>query len=113
MNESGQLESAIKAPPSPRQSIYRRTHAIQWLVGDRMHNETRSPRQVSTEIRLVLTDWNGPINYDGYTSCEANNRLLEFYGRPRLTHDEWRLASKTSAASFLEGQGIAIENHKE
>lgn len=39
---------------------------------------------------LLLFDWSGTISDDRQLVYETNQRLLEAYGQPRLSLDEWR-----------------------
>ncbi len=54
---------------------------------------------------MLLFDWSGTISNDRSLIYETNQRLLEAYGQPRLTLDEWRDGREGwNASNFLAKQ---------
>lgn len=58
------------------------------------------------ETDLALVDWSGTFSNDARLVYEANQQLLEGYGYPRLSFDEWRDGREGwNASIYLEKQG--------
>ncbi len=57
-------------------------------------------------IELVAIDWSGVISDDRRPVYEANMRILESRGIPRLKFDEWLPITQPGPAEFLAANGV-------
>lgn len=55
---------------------------------------------------LFIFDWSGVMSDDRVPVYEANVRLLAFYGKPRISFEEWQLNSASSAVQLAQSYGI-------
>ena len=58
------------------------------------------------KIDLVTFDWSGVISDDRLPVYRANTALLERYGKPTMSFEEWLPLTRLSAAEFLNQQGV-------
>ena len=64
------------------------------------------------ELPFFIFDWSGVISDDREPVYESNMRLLEAQGFERISMDEWRKISGSSAAGFLRNYGLEVDNEK-
>ncbi len=57
-------------------------------------------------LKTLGLDWSGVVSDDRHPVYEANMRLLERYGIPRIEFDDWLSLSKGSASEFLIYMGV-------
>lgn len=55
---------------------------------------------------LLITDWSGVMSDDRQPVYQANVQMLEMYGLPAITFQEWLDLSHSSAYAFLASQGV-------
>ncbi|MEX0621435.1 MAG: HAD family hydrolase [Candidatus Woykebacteria bacterium] len=58
-------------------------------------------------ISHAFFDWSGVLSNDPIVICEANNRMFEEQGLPRLTLEQWRPRTRLTAAEIMRDHGIA------
>lgn len=58
---------------------------------------------------VLIFDWSGVISDDRRPVYEANMCLLEHYGKPRMTFEEWLPRTTLSAREFLANHGVLGE----
>jgi phosphoglycolate phosphatase len=61
---------------------------------------------------LVIFDWSGVISDDRKPVYEANMRILEGYGMPKMSFDEWLAQTTMTVAGFLRNLGIKDDSEK-
>ena len=57
-------------------------------------------------INLFIFDWSGVISDDRWPVYEANMRVFEDYGKPRLSFWEWLPRTTMTALEIFENHGI-------
>lgn len=57
-------------------------------------------------INIIIFDWSGVISDDRLPVYESNMRLLEKYGKSRVSLSQWLPRTKFSVVEFLESFGI-------
>jgi phosphoglycolate phosphatase-like HAD superfamily hydrolase len=60
----------------------------------------------SMGIKIIVTDYSGVLQDDRLPFNKANNRLLNHYGKPAMSMEEWLPKTQISAAKFAQSQGI-------
>lgn len=60
----------------------------------------------SEKTRLVLFDWSGTLSDDRQPVYIANNQLLQHYGKPEITFENWISARCGSAVEFARKNGV-------
>lgn len=60
-------------------------------------------------IPILIFDWSGVISDDRRPVYESNMRLLEHYGKPKMTFREWLPRTTLSAREFLANEGVVAE----
>ena len=63
-------------------------------------------------LPILILDWSGVISDDRRPVYESNMRLLESYGKPRMTFEEWLPRTTLSVREFLANNGITGEPEK-
>jgi len=58
---------------------------------------------------LFIFDWSGVISDDRQPVYEANMRLLEDYGRPRMSFEKWQRKTGLNAVGFLRNCGLECD----
>ncbi len=58
---------------------------------------------------LLVFDWSGVISDDRRPVYEANMALLEHFGKPTMTFEEWLPQTKLTAEDFLKSQGVVAD----
>ncbi len=62
-----------------------------------------------SNLSTLIFDWSGVISDDRKPVYEANMRLLERYGKSRMTFEEWLPRTTLSAREFLANHGVLGE----
>lgn len=80
----------------------------------------RKPEESSKEehlngIKTVISDWSGVISDDRQPVYEANMRVIESYGKKRVTFDEWLPTTRMRPDEYFGDHGIvdSIDNFYE
>ena len=60
-------------------------------------------------LSTLIFDWSGVISDDRKSVYEANMRLLDHYGKPLMTFEEWLPRTTLSAREFLANHGVTGE----
>jgi len=60
-------------------------------------------------ISTFILDWSGVISDDRRPVYEANMRLLEHYGKERLTFEEWLPRTTPSPREILANHGVTVD----
>ncbi|HLF54494.1 MAG TPA: HAD family hydrolase [Candidatus Nanoarchaeia archaeon] len=61
------------------------------------------------KIEVFAFDWSGVISDDRRPVYEANMRLMEHYGLPRMTFEEWLPQTTASAVEFMANHGVRAD----
>ena len=72
----------------------------------RLNENQITSELILSGIELVIFDWSGVISDDRPPVYEANMRLLEKYGKPRMTFDEWLPRTTMTPIEFLANHGV-------
>ena len=57
-------------------------------------------------IRMAVFDWSGVISDDRPAVYESNMRMLEGYGHPRISFEEWRMRSTLTPVEIMKNHGV-------
>lgn len=75
-----------------------------------------SPKEKELKgIQLVISDWSGVISDDRLPVYEANMRVIESYGKQRVSFDEWLPSTRMRPDELFADHGIidTIDNFYE
>jgi len=58
------------------------------------------------QLCLFIFDWSGVISDDRRPVYESNMKLLEHYGKPTMSFEEWRKRTTLTPVEFLRNHGV-------
>ncbi len=71
-----------------------------------------APDKILDGISLIGFDWSGVISDDRSPVYEVDMQMLEIFGFPRITFEEWLPLTKASAQEFMAAQGINLPSNE-
>src|SRR3989344_4207780 len=66
----------------------------------------------ASDIGLLVFDWSGVISDDRMPVYEANMRILEDYGKPTISFEEWLPRTTMTPVEFLKNHGVFGDDKK-
>ena len=61
------------------------------------------------KVNAVVFDWSGTISDDRRPVYEANMRMFNHYGKPRITFEQWQERSTLTATEIMRDHGIEAD----
>ena len=67
---------------------------------------TLNKMRPGSKVRLLTFDWSGVISDDRPPVYEANMRMLEMYGKQRMSFEQWLPQTTMTPIEFMANQGV-------